>query len=123
MNRSARCFGFVTGPWSPHNAHDGNSVSGFPDDFSPKRKSEPEKAKQTIIKELQCVHSWLPRTSPSTARSRGLETGSTPRCKGDQSDLLEELHRQDSQSDAFLTGRQTFEDLRSYWPKQLDDAS
>jgi hypothetical protein len=46
-----------------------------------------------------------------------------PEGQGDQSDLLEELHRQDSQSNAFLTGRQTFEDLRSYWPKQLDDAS
>jgi dihydrofolate reductase len=39
----------------------------------------------------------------------------------DQSDLLEELHRQDSAADAFLTGRQTFEDLRGYWPKQEDD--
>ena len=32
----------------------------------------------------------------------------------DQSDLLEELHRQDSAADGFLVGRQTFEDLRSY---------
>ncbi len=46
-----------------------------------------------------------------------------PEGQGDQSDLLEELHRQDSRSDAFLTGRQTFEDLRSYWPKQSDDTS
>ena len=46
----------------------------------------------------------LPRTSPSTARSRCWETGSTPG-QGDQSDLLEELHRQDRRSDAFLTGR------------------
>ena len=35
-----------------------------------------------------------------------------PQGQGDQSDLLEELHRQDRRSDAFLTGRQTFEDLR-----------
>jgi dihydrofolate reductase len=41
----------------------------------------------------------------------------------DQSDLLEELHRQDSTADAFLAGRQTFEDLRSYWPKQENDAT
>lgn len=41
----------------------------------------------------------------------------------DSSDLLEELHRQDSKADGFLTGRQTFEDLRSYWPKQSDDAT
>jgi dihydrofolate reductase len=39
----------------------------------------------------------------------------------DNSDLLEELHRQDSRADGFLVGRQTFEDLRGYWPKQADD--
>lgn len=39
----------------------------------------------------------------------------------DNSDLLEELHRQDSTADGFLVGRQTFEDLRGYWPKQTDD--
>ena len=36
-----------------------------------------------------------------------------PQGQADQSDLIEELHRQDAQSDAFLTGRQTFEDLRA----------
>jgi dihydrofolate reductase len=36
-------------------------------------------------------------------------------------DLLEESHRQDSQADALLIGRQTFEDFRGYWPKQTDD--
>jgi dihydrofolate reductase len=36
-------------------------------------------------------------------------------------DLLEESHRQDSQADALLVGRQTFEDFRSYWPNQTDD--
>jgi dihydrofolate reductase len=41
----------------------------------------------------------------------------------DQSDLLEEVHRQDSRSDALLTGRRTFEDLRAYWPQQSDDAT
>jgi dihydrofolate reductase len=39
----------------------------------------------------------------------------------DNSDLLAELHRQDSSADAFLTGRRTFEDLRGYWPDQADD--
>ncbi|MCE7010878.1 dihydrofolate reductase family protein [Kibdelosporangium philippinense] len=39
----------------------------------------------------------------------------------DDSDLLAELHRQDSTADAFLTGRQTFEDLRGYWPTLTDD--
>jgi len=39
----------------------------------------------------------------------------------DNSDLLEELHRQDSTADGFLTGRQTFEDLRGYWPKLEND--
>ncbi len=38
-------------------------------------------------------------------------------------DLLEESHRQDAQADALLVGRQTFEDFRSYWPKQVDDAT
>lgn len=39
----------------------------------------------------------------------------------DNSDLLEELHRQDKTCDAFVTGRQTFEDLRSYWPAAAAD--
>jgi dihydrofolate reductase len=39
----------------------------------------------------------------------------------DNSDLLEELHRQDSRADGFLVGRRTFEDLRGYWPQQTDD--
>jgi dihydrofolate reductase len=39
----------------------------------------------------------------------------------DQSDLLEELHRQDSAADGFLVGRRTFEDLRGYWPTLQDD--
>jgi dihydrofolate reductase len=38
-------------------------------------------------------------------------------------DLLEESHRQDSQADALLVGRQTFEDFRGYWPKQTDDST
>jgi dihydrofolate reductase len=38
-------------------------------------------------------------------------------------DLLAESHRQDSQSDALLLGRQTFEDFRSYWPAQTDDTT
>lgn len=41
----------------------------------------------------------------------------------DNSDLLEELHRQDSNADGLLVGRRTFEDLRGYWPKQTDDAT
>lgn len=41
----------------------------------------------------------------------------------DNSDLLEELHRQDSSADGFLVGRKTFEDLRGYWPNQTDDAT
>jgi dihydrofolate reductase len=38
-------------------------------------------------------------------------------------DLLEESHSQDSQADALLVGRQTFEDFRGYWRKQSDDAT
>jgi dihydrofolate reductase len=44
-----------------------------------------------------------------------------PQGQADQTDLIEEVRRQDSQSDAFLTGRQTFEGLRSYWPQQTGD--
>ncbi len=36
-------------------------------------------------------------------------------------ELLAETHRQDAECDAMLLGRQTFEDFRSYWPKQTDD--
>jgi dihydrofolate reductase len=39
----------------------------------------------------------------------------------DNSDLLDEVHRQDSKADGLLAGRRTFEDLRGYWPKQSDD--
>ena len=42
---------------------------------------------------------------------------------GDMSDLQEEVQRQSAASDAFLTGRQTFEDLRSYWPHREDDTT
>jgi len=38
-------------------------------------------------------------------------------------DHLAELHRQDTESDALLLGRQTFEDFRAYWPNQTDDAT
>jgi dihydrofolate reductase len=38
-----------------------------------------------------------------------------------QPDLIAELRRQDEEADAFLVGRQTFTDLRSYWPQQTDD--
>lgn len=41
----------------------------------------------------------------------------------DNSDLLEELHRQSSTADGLLLGRQTFEDMRGYWPQQSDDAT
>ena len=39
----------------------------------------------------------------------------------DNSDVLEEIRRQDADADALLVGRQTFEDFRSYWPLQTDD--
>jgi dihydrofolate reductase len=42
---------------------------------------------------------------------------------GDMSDLQEEVQRQSAASDALLTGRQTFEDFRSYWPHREDDTT
>jgi dihydrofolate reductase len=42
---------------------------------------------------------------------------------GDMSDLQEEVQRQSAAADGFLTGRQTFEDLRSYWPHRKDDTT
>jgi len=44
-----------------------------------------------------------------------------PQGQGDMSDLMEEIHRQDAAADGLLVGRQTFEDLRGYWPQQTDD--
>lgn len=41
----------------------------------------------------------------------------------DNSDLLEEMHRQSSRADALLVGRQTFEDLRGYWRDLTDDTT
>jgi len=46
-----------------------------------------------------------------------------PQGQGDQSDLREELLRQDSEADGFLVGRRTFTDLRGYWPEQTDDTT
>ena len=44
-----------------------------------------------------------------------------PQGQGDMSDLVEEIHRQDAEADGLLVGKQTFEDLRGYWPQQTDD--
>jgi dihydrofolate reductase len=39
----------------------------------------------------------------------------------DQSDLIAAITEQREAADAFLTGRVTFEQMRSYWPAQVDD--
>ena len=35
--------------------------------------------------------------------------------------MIEEMARQYATNDAVLFGRQTFEDMRGYWPQQTDD--
>ncbi|WP_432940473.1 dihydrofolate reductase family protein [Kribbella sp. CA-253562] len=40
---------------------------------------------------------------------------------GDTGDLLEVTRQHSAAADAFLTGRQTFEAMRGYWPQQTDD--
>ncbi|WP_443094591.1 dihydrofolate reductase family protein [Rothia koreensis] len=45
----------------------------------------------------------------------------SPEAENDQHDLVEEMARQDATNDAVLFGRQTFEDMRGYWPQQTDD--
>jgi dihydrofolate reductase len=39
----------------------------------------------------------------------------------DESDQVEEIHRQDANADALLVGRQTFTDFRGYWRDLADD--
>jgi dihydrofolate reductase len=41
----------------------------------------------------------------------------------DESDMLAVLQDQAAASDAFLTGRVTFEQMRGYWPQQVDDTT
>src|SRR4051794_34951814 len=41
----------------------------------------------------------------------------------DNSDLMDEMQKQDRTADGLLVGRQTFEDFRSYWPQQVDDTT
>jgi dihydrofolate reductase len=41
--------------------------------------------------------------------------------EADNSDLIAELHRQDSEADGFLAGRRTFEELRGYWAELADE--
>ncbi len=44
-----------------------------------------------------------------------------PSPEGDIQDWLDEMERWGAASDAVLVGRQTFEDLRGYWPEHTDE--
>lgn len=46
-----------------------------------------------------------------------------PQGGDDMADVQEEVQRQAATADGFLTGRQTFEDLRGYWPTLTDDTT
>jgi dihydrofolate reductase len=48
-----------------------------------------------------------------------------PQAQGnaDMADVLEEGRRQDSEADALLVGRRTFEDFRGYWPGLTGDTT
>ncbi|WP_329579000.1 dihydrofolate reductase family protein [Streptomyces sp. NBC_01361] len=48
-----------------------------------------------------------------------------PQAQGnaDMADVLAEGRRQDSEADALLVGRRTFEDFRGYWPGLTDDTT
>lgn len=46
-----------------------------------------------------------------------------PQGQADMEDLLEEMRRQDSQADAILLGRKTFESFRDYWRDLEGDAT
>lgn len=39
----------------------------------------------------------------------------------DETDMIEALAEQREAADAFLVGRTTFEEMRSFWPRQTDD--
>jgi dihydrofolate reductase len=41
----------------------------------------------------------------------------------DQSDIIAALREQQENADAVLFGRVTFEEMRGYWPHQIDDAT
>ncbi|HEV7650857.1 MAG TPA: dihydrofolate reductase family protein [Actinophytocola sp.] len=41
----------------------------------------------------------------------------------DTSDMVAAIAEHRAAADAFLVGRQTFEDMRGYWPKQTDDTT
>lgn len=45
----------------------------------------------------------------------------SPEAENDQDDLIDEMARQDATNDAVRFGRRTFEDMRGYWPQQVDD--
>jgi len=43
--------------------------------------------------------------------------------ESDQADLADEIRQQREAADAFLVGRKTFEQMRSFWPLQTDDTT
>src|SRR5438034_921265 len=75
--------------------------------------------------EAQSFWSWRLTITCISTRCGCSTVAAAPQGQGgaDATDLLEELHRQDRDADRLLVGRQTFEDLRGYWPTQSDDTT
>jgi dihydrofolate reductase len=91
------------------------------DDFRTSRKSEPKPfSKGEVVRKLVVTQNI---TLDGSIEMLGDWFNPEAQAETNQADLMEELRRQDSSADAFVTGRHTFEGLRGYWPEQSEDTT